>query len=66
MAGPIERTKVTTRSLMVAADLGATVIKQIAGNEVANTIGQSPLTKELLVSLIASKIVQRLESRGKV
>ena len=66
MAGPIERTKVTTRSLMVAADLGATVIKQIAGNEVASTIGQSPLTKELLVSLIAAKIVQRLESRGKV
>ena len=58
--------KRATRSLVVlgnAVDLGTNIITNISGNDISNSINGNTITKDLIRSIISTKIHNRLMSK---
>lgn len=54
-----EREHETAVALANAAELGAQLIRRIAGNDVSTAINNTVLTREVIQNLICRKIVER-------
>ena len=48
--------------LAVAGEIGGRAITKMAGNDVSNTLQDSPITKDRIASLIISKITEKLKN----
>ena len=51
-------------TLAVIADITATLIPEIAGNDVGVSINNSPITKNALVNMAVTRINQKLKDRA--
>lgn len=60
-----ERVLGSLSPLANATELVVEVVKNVAGNDVANTLNGSPITSDTLRTLIASRIKRNLENRAK-
>lgn len=58
-----ESTHQTALVLANASALTAAILRRVAGNDVSNSIGGSPLTQDLVHSLTTRAVIRSIESR---
>jgi hypothetical protein len=56
-----ENVRKSTITLGNAAQLVAAIVKRVAGNDVADTLGGSPITNNTLRTLTMSRLKKKLE-----
>lgn len=61
MASSLENQKVSAITLGNAAQVVSTVIKNIAGNDISNTIGESKISNDLIHSLVYQKMMKNFD-----
>ena len=60
-----ERQKRSVIVLANAAEIGSSVIKDIAGNDIANSINNSTITRDVIQMLVMQRITKKLIATNK-